>query len=323
MDIIIALVLLFVGLGILVLGAEWLVKGASSLARGFGISSLVIGLTVVAFGTSTPELAVNIYSVMTGATDIAIGNIIGSNIANILLILGVSAMIVPLTVSTSTVKWEIPLALLAMVLVLIMGSDVLLDGGTQNALTRTDGIALLGFFVIFMYYIFALTKAHPAEHADGAEGKEHTLNPMLAIGFVGIGLAALVFGGKLLVDNAVTLARFAGLSEAVIGLTVVAVGTSLPELATSVIAALKKEMDIAVGNIVGSNIFNVFWILGVSSIIAPLPVSEGFVVDALVGIMATVALILAVFTGHKKRIDRWQGAVFILAYISYVTYLLI
>lgn len=323
MELVIAFVLLAAGLGILVVGAEWLVKGASSIARGFGISALVIGLTVVAFGTSTPELAVNIYSALTGATDIAIGNILGSNIANILLILGVSAMIVPLAVKTSTVKWEIPLALLAMVMVLVMGSDIVLDGEAQGVLTRTDGIALIGFFVIFMYYIFALTKAHPSEHAASEEDKNTALHPAAAIGLVAIGLAALVFGGKLLVDNAIILARAAGLSEAVIGLTVVAVGTSLPEFATSVIAALKKEMDIAVGNIVGSNIFNVFWILGVSSIIAPLPVSEGFVVDATVGILATVALILALFTGHKRRIDRWQGALFVFCYVAYVTYLVI
>lgn len=320
MELFFAIILLIVGLGILVFGAEWLVKGSSSVARGFGISPLVIGLTVVAFGTSTPELTVNLYSAFTGATDIAIGNIIGSNIANILLILGVSALIIPLTVQSSTVKWEIPLALLAMVLVFVMGSDVLLDGGAANVLTRIDGMVLIGFFIIFMYYIFALTKAHPSPQAENAE---KPLHPAASIGLIVLGLAALVFGGKLLVDNAIVLARFAGLSEAVIGLTVVAVGTSLPELATSVVAALKKEMDIAVGNIVGSNIFNVFWILGVTAVIAPLPVSPGFVVDALVGIGATALLIAALFIGQRFRIERWQGVVFILTYVAYVTYLIV
>ncbi len=320
MELILPVVLLAVGLAILIFGAEWLVQGASSIAKGFGVSSLVIGLTVVAFGTSAPELTVNLYSAVTGATDLAIGNIIGSNIANILLILGVTALIMPLAVQSSTVRWEIPLALLASILVYVFGSDVLFDQGAQNVLTRTDGIALLGFFIIFMFYVFALIKSQPPPK-DETEGKQ--LNPLISFGLVIAGLAGLVLGGKLLVDNAIIIATFAGLSEAVIGLTVVAVGTSLPELATSIVAALKKEADIAIGNIIGSNIFNVFWILGVTSIIAPLPSPETFGVDALMAIFATLLLLGGLFVGKRNILYRWEGSLFILVYISYIAYLLV
>lgn len=323
MTLFITLGLLVIGLGILIFGADALVRGASSIGRAFNIPPLVIGLTIVAFGTSTPELTVNVYSALTGATDLAIGNILGSNIANILLILGISAAIVPLAVKSSTVKWEIPLALLAMLLVFSFGSDVLFDGGTANTLTRTDGFALLGFFVIFMFYVFALVKRDPAPPSEGEQVEGKSMNMSLSILYVLAGLGGLILGGKLLVDQAVILAGLAGLSESVIGLTVVAIGTSLPELATSVIAALKKEVDIAVGNVVGSNIFNVFWILGATSVIAPLPVTASFAVDAWVAIGATLLLFFALFVGTRGRIDRAQGLLFIALYVAYVGYLVI
>lgn len=323
MELVVTLLLLVVGLTILIGGAEALVRGASSIGRRFGISPLVIGLTIVAFGTSAPELTVNIYSALVGSTDLALGNIIGSNIANILLILGVTAAIVPLTVKSSTVRWEIPLSLLAVLFVFVFGSDVLFDGGTTNVLTRTDGFAFLGFFIIFMFYVFALIKNDPAPPEEGTESEGKQLGNLTAIGLSIAGLAGLVLGGKLLVDQAVTLASLAGLSESVIGLTVVAIGTSLPELATSIVAALKKEVDIAVGNVIGSNIFNVFWILGVTSIIAPIPAPPGFMVDALVAVGATLVLFFALFVGNKHQLDRWQGVVFIIAYIAYITYLVI
>ncbi|MBY0110630.1 calcium/sodium antiporter [Patescibacteria group bacterium] len=318
----ITLALLAVGLIILVFGADWLVKGASSIASKFGISPLVIGLTVVAFGTSMPELTVSVYAALTGASEISVGNVLGSNIANILLILGISAAIVPLAVSSSTVKWEIPLALLAMIFLFVFGADRILDGGALDVITRTDGIALLGFFIIFMFYIFALVRQEgDTSKTEGEAMDEASLPTLKVIAYVVVGLAALIFGGKLLVDNAVIIASLFGLSETVIGLTIVAVGTSLPELATSVIAALRKEADIAIGNIVGSNIFNVFWILGVSAVIAPLPSPNGFLIDASVGIAATLALLLVLFVGKKHHIDRWQGILFILAYVIYVIYL--
>lgn len=323
MQLLITIGLLIFGLVILILGADSLVKGSSSIARRFKVPPLVIGLTIVAFGTSMPELTVNVYSALTGATDIAIGNVLGSNIVNILLILGASALITPLLVKSSTVRWEIPLALLASILVLIFGSDIVLDGGTADVLTRTDGFAFLALFVIFMFYIFALLKHDPAPPEEGQETEGKTLNPLMATGLIIAGLVGLVLGGKLLVDQAVILAGMAGLSEAVIGLTVVAIGTSLPELATSVIAALKKEVDIAVGNVVGSNIFNILWILGISSIIAPLPVPETFLVDASVAILATLVLFFALFVGKKAHLERWQGVLFVLAYVAYIAYLVI
>lgn len=320
MALILSFALLAVGLVILILGAEWLVKGASSIARKYGIPPLVIGLTVVAFGTSMPELSVNIYAAVSGATGLAIGNVVGSNIANILLVLGASAIICSLSVKSSTVRWEIPLALLASMLVLVFGSDILLDEGVANVITRTDGIALLGLFAVFMFYIVALFRsdASPLEEED-----ETPLPPLRAFLYTVVGLVALTGGGRLLVDQAVSLATVMGLSEAVIGLTVVAIGTSLPELATSLVAAWRRQVDIAVGNVIGSNIFNIFLVLGVSSVIAPLPVREGFVVDALVMIAATVFLFVALFLGKRGHIDRWQGIVFILLYVGYVAYLLL
>ncbi len=320
MGLIISLALLFVGLLILILGADWLVKGASSIARRYGISPLVIGLTVVAFGTSMPELSVNIYAALSGATGLAVGNVVGSNIANILLVLGASAIICSLSVKSSTVRWEIPLALLASVLVLVVGSDQLLDGAVIDVITRTDGIVLLGLFAIFMFYIIAIVKSDSnAIEIDDSEA----LPTGRAVLYTVVGLVGLVAGGRLLVDQAVSLATLAGLSEAVIGLTVVAIGTSLPELATSVVAAWRKQVDIAVGNVIGSNIFNVFLVLGVSSVIAPLPVRDGFVVDALVMIAATLFLSVALFLGKRGHIDRWQGILFVLLYFAYVTYLLL
>jgi len=323
MNFLIPAVLLAGGLVILIFGAEWLVRGASSIARKFGISPLIIGLTVVAFGTSAPELTVNVYSALTGATGIAVGNIIGSNVANILLILGISAIIVPLSVKSSTVRWEIPFALMGSLMLLAFGLDTMLDGAVVNAITRTDGIALLGFFVIFMYYIFALVKHDRVSRPEEGEIVEKTLPLLHACILIFAGLAGLVFGGKILVDQAVVLATLAGLSQSVIGLTVVAIGTSLPELATSVIAAMKKEADIAIGNIIGSNIFNIFWILGVTSLIAPLPVPDGFLIDASVSAGATALLLISLFSGTRGRIDRWQGFLLVGVYIAYLLYLVI
>lgn len=314
----IPIVLLCVGLVILILGAEYLVRGASSLAKRLGIPALVIGLTIVAFGTSTPELTVNLYAALTGSTDLAIGNIIGSNIANILLILGISATIAPLAVAHSTTWKEIPFALLAIALVWVFGNDLLLNGFGPNVLSAGEGVAFLGIFLIFMYYIVGLARNEPPTDESAVASYSLSASIVMIVG----GLVALVFGGRLLVDQAVTLAELIGLSQAVIGLTVVAVGTSLPELATSVIAALRGQNDIAVGNVVGSNIFNVLWILGLSSVIAPLPMSANLSFDTIIGIGATVVLFLILFVGKRHTIERWQGSLFIILYAAYVTYLL-
>lgn len=310
-----AILIILAGLAILIVGAEGLVRGSASIAKKMGVSSLVIGLTVVAFGTSMPELVVNIFSAWRGTADIAIGNIVGSNIANILLILGLAAFIYPLRVKGSTVWREIPFAVLGVILVFFMGNDALFDGANYNALTRTDGFVLMSIFVIFLFYIFGLAKQ------EGKQEKIKVYPWWSSVVMTMFGLGMLALGGKVLVDNAVILARLAGLSEALIGLTIVAVGTSLPELATSVVAAYHRHDDIAVGNIVGSNIFNIFWILGLTGTILQLPFNPMVNIDVLVAIGAAMILFVFMFISTKHKIDRWQGAAFLLLYVVYMVYL--
>ncbi|MBM3210492.1 calcium/sodium antiporter [Candidatus Saccharibacteria bacterium] len=312
---------LLAGLLILILGAEGLVRGASSIAVKFNISPLVIGLTVVSFGTSAPELTINLISALQGSGDLAIGNVIGSNIVNILLVLGICAIIVPLSVKSSTVWKEIPLALLGVVLVGVMANDILLDGGAINSLTRTDGIVLLALMVIFMYYIFGMAKndrdAVPDDDTDTIKQYSGLMAVILTLG----GLIGLVVGGQLLVEGAIAIAANMGLSEALIGLTVVAIGTSLPELATSVVAALKKQADIAIGNVVGSNIFNIFFVLAATSTLTPLSISGALQTDILVAIGATFLLFLFMFTSKKHHLTRAEGVLFVVLYCCYTVYL--
>jgi len=310
--------LLIVGLVILVFGAEMLVRGSASLSKIMGVPSLVIGLTVVAFGTSMPELTVNIFSALKGTADIAIGNIIGSNIFNILFILGISAAIVPLKVKSSTVRKEIPLALLAMVLLFLLTNDIFFNKASSNILNRTDSFAFIGFFIIFLYYVFELSKSGSAGKTEEIKTYSFPLSGALTLA----GLVFLFFGGKLLVEQAIILAKMLGISESLIGLTIVAVGTSLPELATSVAAAIHHYDDIAIGNIVGSNIFNVFFVLGITGIILPLPFNTQANMDVVIGIVATFLLFLAMFVGTRHKLDRWQGILFILLYIAYIIYLI-
>lgn len=305
-----------IGVALLVAGANWLVDGASALAKRLGVSALVIGLTIVAFGTSAPELVVNVVASVQGNSDIAVGNVLGSNIANILLILGLSAVIFPLAVTKGTVWKEIPLSLLAAALVALLMQDAAVDGAAASALTRIDALVLIAFFVIFLYYTFGISKV---EGGAGADVHAHGL-PRTALMVAG-GLAALVGGGKLVVDAAVGMAGALGVSQAVIGLTIVAVGTSLPELVTSAVAAYKKNPDIAVGNVVGSNIFNIFWILGISGLIAPLPAGPTLVRDAAVTIGATLLLFAVMFIGRRHTLQRWQGALFLVLYATYVVVL--
>lgn len=302
----------------LIAGAECLVRGASSISRRLGISPLVIGLTVVAFGTSAPELVVNVLAATQGTTDIALGNIIGSNIANILLILGVSALLTNLKVQHSTTWKEIPFAFLAMVMVFVMARDIWLDGSGVNSITRTDGFGLLGFFGIFLYYTYALTKQTSEKEEDTIQQYSTTIAVVLTL----FGLLGLFVGGRLLVDQAVFIARLFGISEALIGLTVVSIGTSLPELATSIIAAMKKQNDIAVGNVVGSNIFNVFFILGTSSVLAPLPVTAIVQQDILFAVFVTSLLFITMFVGKRHQLQRWQGGIFVTLYLAYTLFLI-
>jgi cation:H+ antiporter len=313
-------VLLAAGFVILIKGADFLVDGAAAIAQRFGVPDLVIGLTVVAFGTSAPELFVNLLAGVQGNTDIAIGNVLGSNIANILLILGVSAVIHPLAVSKGTVWKEIPFSLLAAVVIAIMANDRLINGTGDAVVTASDGLLLLGFFVIFLYYSAGIAQSVTGVDAMMPEATERVSGSLVRI--LG-GFAGLIIGGKWIVDGAVSIAAAAGLSQTVIGLTIVAVGTSLPELATSVVAARKKNVDIAVGNVVGSNIFNVFFILGVSALIRPLPLKESANIDLLVMIGANLALFATMFTGKRKVLDRWEGIVFVFAYAAYIGWMLV
>jgi cation:H+ antiporter len=318
MSLILTYVLFVFGFVILIKGADWLVDGASSVAKKFGISSIVIGLTIVAFGTSAPELIVNIFASIQGNTDIAIGNILGSNICNILLILGISAIIYPLAVKKNTTWKEIPLAMLAVIAMALMANDALIDGNNFSAITRIDGLILIGFFAIFLYYTHGISKGGETEEQNI---KNHKLSTSIFM-IIG-GLVCLTVGGKWIVDGAVSIATSLGISQALIGLTIVAVGTSLPELATSAVAAYKKQADIAVGNIVGSNIFNIFWILGLSAVIKPLPFSPALNIDIIMTVIATILLFLAMFIGKKRILERWQGVCFIAIYIIYITILII
>ena len=306
--------LVSVGILALIKGADWLVSGGASVAKKFGIPNIVIGLTIVAFGTSAPELVVNLLAAFSGQTDIAVANVIGSNIANILLILGVSSLIFPLAVKNNTVWKEIPLAMLAVGAVWIMGNDALIDGLDFNMLTRTDGLMLLSLFIVFLYYTYSLSQTDNKGESDEVEA--FTLPKSLLL--IGAGLLGLFIGGKWVVDGAVSLALQLGMSQGLVGLTIVAVGTSLPELVTSVTAALKKQSDIAIGNVVGSNIFNVFWILGVSSILSPLPVSTAASQDMVVAFAASILLFLFCFIGKRNVLERWHGGFFLVFYALYM-----
>jgi cation:H+ antiporter len=309
------IVITIVGFVFVIKGADLLVEGAGSLAKKFSVSDLVIGLTIVAFGTSMPELAVNIFACINGNTDIAIGNILGSNIANILLILGISGMIYPLVVTKGTVWKEIPLSLLAAFLLGIMANDILIDGAVKSELSRIDGLVLLSFFIIFLYYSFSISK-----RIEGQESlipkKKHNIRTISYM--ILTGLFALISGGKFVVDGAVEIATALGISQSTIGLTIVAVGTSLPELATSAVAAYKKNPEIAIGNVVGSNIFNIFFILGISSLIKPLGFGAKSNLDIGVLILSSIILFIFMFTGKRHKLDRWEAGLFLIIYAAYI-----
>ena len=311
---------LAIGFIFLIKGADLLVDGAASIARRLKVSDLVIGLTVVAFGTSTPELFVNLIASFKGNSDIAIGNVLGSNIANIFLILGISSIIYPLAVTKGTVWKEIPFSLLAAVVLLFAANDQILDHAGASALTRIDGLIFFCFFTIFIYYTFSI-----ATRVEGMD--EHVtarqLGRLRSLSYIIAGLAGLIIGGKWIVDGAIALAAKLGMSESLIGLTIVAVGTSLPELATSAVAAYKKNVEIAVGNVVGSNIFNIFFVLGISAAIRPLPFQFKNNLDLAAVILSSLMLFLFMFTGKKRSLDRWEGIVCLLLYISYITFLIV
>jgi cation:H+ antiporter len=310
--------LLIAGFVVLIYGANFLVSGASSLAKRFNISELAIGLTVVAFGTSTPELIVSGISSVQGHNEVAFGNVIGSNVFNLFFILGVAGVVYPIVVQSNTVWREIPYSLFAAIVLFVLVNDTLLFGKHADVLSFADGIILMVFFVAFLYYVSVSMK-----NEAGAEENPVKIYSVPATTFMIIGgLAGLVAGGKFVVDSSVAIAQGFGVSEKLIGLTIVAAGTSLPELATSTVAAFKKRSDIAIGNVVGSNIFNIFFILSVCSIITPIPYNKAMNIDIYVLLAGTALLFIAMFSGRKKKIDRWESLLLLLAYIGYVYYLI-
>lgn len=300
-----------------------MVEGSSSIAKKFGVSSFVIGLTVVAFGTSAPELIVSALASFKGSEGIALGNIIGSNISNTLLILGVSAIIAPLIIKKATVEKEIPFSLLAVTAVGLMANDLIVDHKFFNELSRIDGYILILFFIIFMYYTFGIRKSGVVEKIQEtvhSEVKEQ--NMYLSVGFVLFGLLFLGVGGKLIVDSGVKIATYFGMSEALVGLTIIAIGTSLPELAASAVSAYKGKTDMAMGNVVGSNIFNLLWVLGVSSLIRPIQFDPLLVTDILVLFFITILLVILIFVGKKHVLSKIEGIVLLGLYVSYIIFLI-
>lgn len=306
--------LFVVGFCILVKGAHWLVDGGSSLAKALGVSDLLIGLTIIALGTSLPEMFIDVTAAVKGNTGLVIGDIIGSNVTNILLILGISAVIFPLKIHHGVVWREIPFTFVAASLVLLLGNDVLIDGAGFSRLGRIDGLVMISFFAIYLYYLVSINKAVPLQQELGNIKPEFAKSIILIIA----GLLGLFFGARLIVGAAVFIAGKMRISETMIGLTVVALGSSLPELTASIVAALKKRPDLALGNIVGSNIVNIFLVLGTCSVIRPLPLRPQDNFAVAIAIMASVLLFTSAFVGKRSVIDRWIGITFIGIYLFYV-----
>ena len=315
----VAIVFIVVGFVALVKGADWLVDGASAVAKQFGISDLIIGLTVVAFGTSMPEFVVNMVSVAQGSTDLAITNILGSNIINTFVILGLTALVYPIVSQKRARDFDIPLSIIAGLLVLVFVAIQLPFGETERGVGRIGGVVLILMFCFFLYNTFI----HSKEHPEDVETEVKQMPTRRAVALILVGFIGLIVGGELIVKSAVDIATRMGVSEAVIGLTVVALGTSLPELATSVIAAAKHNSDIALGNVFGSNIFNVFFVLGTSATIRPLPAYEGIALDALMAAIGSIVVWMAVKTNRERKIQRWAGALLLLIYAGYLTYRLL
>lgn len=302
----------------LVYGADFFVKGAASVSRKLGISAFVVGLTVVAIGTSAPEFFVNVIAAMQGATDLSISNILGSNTTDLLLGLGIAAIIAPLHIKKGTTWKEIPFSLLSVLLILIFGLDTLINGSGPDILNRTEGLALLGLFVIFIVYTFGISK----EEGE-AEEKIDVLSWSKSILFIIGGVIALIVGGKLVVDAAISIAVTAGLSQNLIGLTIVALGTSLPEIVAAVVAAKKGHIDMVVGGIVGTVIFNSLFALGSTAIVKPIPFSSVNVMDSIILLAVTIVLFASLFVGGKKEISKTQGIFFVILYIIYIAFAII
>jgi cation:H+ antiporter len=315
-------ILFFIGIYLLVKGANYLVEGSSSLAAKIRVPTIIIGLTIVAFGTSMPELIVNVVAALKGSTQVAFGNIIGSNIANILLVLGLTAIVYPLKVESSIVRKEIPFSILAVIVLFIVSNYVLIDKINITTLTRVSGLVLLCFFGIFIYYTLDMAKKSKRK----IEKKEIGIKSrpiLLIITMILGGLVGLFIGGRLVVEGAIFTARQLGLSEFLISATIIAIGTSLPELVTGITAAKRKKPSLTMGNAVGSNIFNIFWILGVTAIIAPIIIPSFINIDIILLGAFSLLLFAFVFIGKQYEIERWQGFVFVFLYIAYLAFIII
>lgn len=310
--------LLVVGFVLLIKGADIFVDGASSTASNFKVSKMLIGLTIIAFGTSAPEFAVSMQALANGSTDMVLGNVIGSNIINILLILGLAAMIKPIRVRANTICKELPICLLVSVLLVVLFLDVQISGGSENVISRSDGIAIILFFLVFLYYLIALARKKRSEKK--AEKPRFKLSVSLIL--VVLGIAGIVAGSNLIVNSTTTIATEIGISQRVIAMTIVAFGTSLPELVTTLTAARKGEAELAVGNIIGSNIFNICMVLGVPVALFGKVSPGSFQVIDLVMLVAS-AVILFIFATTKRKISRREGALMVLAFAAYYTVVII
>lgn len=311
---VIHILLVVVGFVCLIFGANWLVDGASALAKKYKVSDLVIGLTIVAFGTSAPELVVNSIASVKGYSDIVLGNIIGSNNFNLFIILGLSGLILPIKIKTSTAWKEIPISLFASILLLLLLNDFTFSGHTYS--TRIDGLIMLVLFCLFLFYVFKQMKNDPQTTTLDNQ------KPAIKIwGLIIVGLVGLIIGGQLVVLNSIDIANALGVSEKIIGLTIVAAGTSLPELVTSIVAATKKNSDIAIGNVIGSNIFNILFILSISSLIRPIEYNSKFNLDMFILIGGTIFLLSSMLTGQRKKLDRWEAGILLGFYLFYTIYL--
>ena len=309
-----------IGFVLLIKGADWLVNGASSIAKKFNISDFVVGLTIVSMGTSMPELVVNVIASLNGNAEIALGNIIGSNISNVFLILGISSIIFPLTINKDVVKLEVVYSILATVLMGFLANASFLSDTDTPLISRFDGFILLVFFAMFMIYVIRSTKNNPEKVTEEVDTSD--INIPKAILLVVLGCVGLFLGGKWVVEGAEKIALQMGMSQSLVGLTVVAIGTSLPELVTSAVAAFKKKTDIAVANVLGSNIFNLLWVLGLSASISPMSFSKMLNMDILILILGTIMLMGTVVTGKKRAMGKKEGIVFLLAYITYIVFLI-
>lgn len=311
---ILASILIIVGFIALIYGANWLVDGATALAKKYNVSDLVIGLTIVAFGTSAPELVVNSVASYDGFSDIVLGNIIGSNNFNLFIILGIAALVYPIAVQKSTIKGEIPISLLVAIVFLLLANNFFI--GNSSEISRLDAMIMLVLFGGFLYYIFKQMKNEVAEHIDYIPKSNTAIFGLIIIGFAG-----LIVGGKLVVDNAILVATNLGVSQKIIGLTIIAAGTSLPELVTSVVAAMKKNSDIAIGNVIGSNIFNVLLVIPVSAMIHPIAFNSVFNQDIYILIGGTLFILGALILSKSNKINRWHGVILLSFYLIYTGYM--